>query len=155
MSSYNGNRSGFTPSLSVSIWTLDAPAAGDFAEVVAIGWGGELIVSTAYHTRWVRPLTAGVGALTAIAPGLLNPNSPAAALEFGAPFATTEPILPTEGIGDLHNQNWNGHGGLGYVALPIAAPWRIINGKLQDQITCINLAGVDGNGSSYTVTWRE
>lgn len=155
MSAFTGSNSGHTPSTSVDNWTLDAGVAGEVGRILSISWGGELIVSTGYHTRWVRPLTAGVGALTAIAPGLVNPNSGAPALEFGQGFATTEPILPAEKVGDLHNQNWNAHGGLGYVSLPLASPWQLINGALLDQLSCRNLAGVDAGGSSYGVTWDE
>ena len=117
MPTYSGANSGFTPSLTSSNWTMDASTAGDVGSVISIGWGGELTTSTGYHTRWVRPTTAGVGALTAITPEDHSPNFSTPLLEFGATFATTQDVLPAEPIA-LHNQNWNAHGGLGYVALP-------------------------------------
>jgi len=159
MSTFNGANSGFTPDIvqsnaGVSNWDLDASTAGDVAQVISIGWGGELTTSTGYHTRWVRPTAAGTGAITAIGVEDSSPHGVAELLEFGNAYATLDPALPAEPQA-LHNQNWNAHGGLGYVALPLASPWVIINGLLQDTISCRNLAGVDANGSSYTVTWTE
>ncbi len=154
MPTFSGANSGHTPSLTADNWTMDASSAGDVARIISIGWGGQLTTSTGYHTRWVRPTTGGVGALTAITAEDHDPAYSIPLLEFGAVFATTEPVLPAEPIA-LHNQNWNAHGGLGYVALPLAAPWLIINGLLNDQLSCRNLAGVDAGGSSYSVVWNE
>lgn len=154
MPAYAGAQSGITPSLSDDNWAMDASSAGDVAKILGIGWGGELTTSTGYHTRWVRPTTSGVGALTPITPEDHHPAYSTPFVEFGAGWGTTPPVLPSEPIA-LHNQNWNAHGGLGYVVLPLANPWLLINGLLNDQLCCRNLSGIDANGSSYTVTWEE
>ncbi len=159
MPTFAGARSGHTPDILQTTagednWCIDASAAGDVATIIAIGWGGELTTSTGYHTRWVRPTTGGVGALTPITVEPHNPRYATSLVEFGGIFATSAPVLPAEPIA-LHNQNWNAHGGLGYVALPLASPWMVVNGLLVDQLCCRNIAGVDAGGSSYTVTWTD
>lgn len=159
MPTFTGANSGHTPDLAqgntgVSNWDLDASTIGDVARILSIGWGGELTTSTGYHTRWVRPTAAGTGAITAIAVSEHSPHGVSALLDFGNNYATLEPALPAEPEA-LHNQNWNAHGGLGYVALPLASPWLIINGLLEDTVSCRNLAGIDAGGSSYQVTWEE
>jgi hypothetical protein len=154
MPTFAGNQSNHTPSTSADNWTMDASTAGDIGRVISIGWGGNLTTSTGYETRWVRPTTAGVGALTAITAEDHDPAYSTPLCEFGAGFMTTEPVLPAEPIG-LHVQYWNAHGGLGYVALPLASPWLVVSGLLNDQLSCRNLAGTDAGGSSYSVVWNE
>ena len=154
MPAYQAAVSTFTPSLTDDNWTLEGDTAGDYGEVVAIGWGGELTTSTGYRTRWVRPTTSGVGAGTAGTPEDHSPGYSTPLISFFTTYATTQPVLPASPIA-LFLQSWNEHGGLGYVALPLASPWLIRNGLLQDSISCRNLAGVDANGSSYQVTWNE
>jgi hypothetical protein len=151
---FNGGRLGFTPSLTSPNWVLDADTAGDVGQVLSIGFGGELTTSTGYRTRWVRSTTGGVGAGTAITDEGSHPGYVTAQVSLFSAYATTQPVLPAAPIA-LHGQSWNAHGGVGYVALPLAAPWLIINGVGQDDIVCQNLAGVDANGSSYYVTWKE
>ena len=152
MPTYAGTRIGFTPSTSLDNWTLFASAAGDVGEIIAIGWGGELTTSTGYRTRWVRPTTAGITP-SALVPEDHTPGYSTPLLEIDATFST-DPVIPASPTA-LFAQSWNAHGGLGYVALPLAAPWRVINGVLQGQISCRNDAGVDANGSSYSCTWSE
>ena len=154
MPAYVGAVAAFTPSLTDDNWTLEADAAGDVGKVIAIGWGGELTTSTAYRSRWVRATTAGVGAGTALTPEDHHPGYSAPNVSLYSTYATTQPVLPAAPTA-LFLQSWNAHGGLGYVALPLASPWFIINGLLADTISCRNLAGVDANGSSYQVTWEE
>ena len=143
---------GFTPVTTDDNWTLNAGSAGDVGEVISIGWGGELTTSTGYRTRWVRPTTAGVTEVVMVVedhtPGYSTP------LLSIADGWTTQPVIPASPVA-LFGQSWNAHGGLGYVALPLAAPWRCINGVLQGQISCRNDAGADANGSSYSCTWSE
>ena len=154
MPAYDGAVAAFTPSLTDDNWTLDADTAGDVGKVIAIGWGGELTTSTAYRTRWVRPTTGGVGAGTALTPEDHNPGYSTPLISLFSTYATTQPVLPSSPTA-LFLQSWNAHGGLGYVALPLASPWMIVNGLAQSAISCRNLAGVDANGSSYQVTWEE
>jgi len=153
MPSFSGNQGAFTPSTVQDNWTLEADGAGEVGEVISIGWGGRMTTTTGYRTRWVRPSTAGASTFTPV--GAIqghNPNYNTALLRFGT-FATA-PVLPTDPE-NLHAQDWNAHGGLGFVVLPLATPWRIINGLLRSQISCRNVAGVDANGSSYSVEWVE
>ena len=154
MPTYHGARTAFTPATNSDNWALEGLTAGDVGHIIAIGWGGELTTTTGYRTRWVRPTTDGVGAITAITAEDHNPSYSTPLLAFGHTYATTQSVLPAEPIA-LFSQSWNAHGGLGYVALPLASPWRIINGVLESTICCRNLAGVDANGSSYQVTWEE
>lgn len=152
MPAFSGNQGAHTPATTQDNWTLDTNAVGEMAKVVSIGWGGRLTTSTGYRTRWVRPTTAGSGALTGIATEAHSPNFATPNLQFGT-FATA-PVLPTDPDA-LHAQDWNAHGGLGYVVLPLATPWWLVDGVLTGQLSCRNIAGVDASGSSYGVTWEE
>ncbi len=154
MPTFSGSRAGFTPSTTSSNWVLEGDTAGDVGSIVAIGWGGELTTSTAYRTRWVRATTAGVGAGTALASEAHTPGHATPLISLYSGYATTEEVLPAAPDA-LHLQSWNAHGGLGYVALPLAAPWQIVNGVLTATVSCRNLVGTDANGSSYSVTWTE
>ena len=154
MPTFSGNRAAFTPSTTSSNWVLEADTAGDAGKIVAIGWGGELTTSTAYRTRWVRATTAGVGAGTALAEEAHTPGYATPLISLYSAYATTQEVLPSAPDA-LHLQSWNAHGGLGYIALPLASPWMVLNGVLTGTISCRNLAGVDANGSSYSVTWSE
>lgn len=141
-----------TPSTTQDNYTLEADTAGDVMKVVSIGWGGRLTTSTGYRTRWVRPTTGGSGIFTALGTESHSPgyNTP---LGRAGTYATA-PTLPADPDA-LHGQDWNAHGGLGYVVLPLATPWWIINGLLTNQLSCRNIAGVDANGSSYSAVWEE
>ena len=154
MPTFSAGRAGFTPATNSPNWVLDADTAGDVGKVLQIGWGGELTTSTGYRTRWVRSATGGVGALTALTPDDHNPSYSTPLVSVGSTYATTEPVLPAAPTA-LHIQSWNAHGGIGAMALPLASPWLVINGVQQDDLVCQNLAGVDANGSSYTVVWEE
>lgn len=154
MSGFSANQGAHTPSTTQDNWTLEADGAGEVGMVSSIGWGGRLTTSTGYRTRWVRPSTAGSGIFTAV--GAIQGEGPnvaaTALLRFGT-FATA-PTLPADPAA-LHAQDWNGHGGLGYIVLPLATPWYVINGVSAGQLSCRNVAGVDASGSSYGVHWSE
>lgn len=155
MAMFSGGVQSITPSTSDDNWTLEADTAGDVAMVRAFGWGGQLTTSTGFVTRWTPPMTAGVGAGTAITVAAHNPNRGANIVPLYSTYATTQPVLESAGVADLHNQAWNAHGGLGYIALPLAAPWIVINGVAQASISCRNTAGTTATSSSYTVTFEE
>lgn len=150
---YTTTRIGFTPIATDDNMTLECNAAGEMARITAIGWGGSLTTSTGYRTRWVRPTTAGItpgGTLTA------EDHSP----NYSSPLAlvsttwATQPVIPGVPTA-LFAQAWNAHGGLGYVALPLANPWIVVNGVLTGGLSVRNDVGIDANGSSYQWTWQE
>lgn len=153
MSAFAANQGAFTPSTAQDNWTLEADGASEVGLVTEISWGGRLTSSAGYRTRWVRPTTAGSGAFTALAMGRLGPNLGTAPLLRAGTFATA-PTLPTD-PDNLHAQDWNANGGLGYIVLPLRKPWYLINGVSQSQISCRNVAGTDASGSSYGVQWEE
>jgi YD repeat-containing protein len=153
MPSFSWNNGAFTPATTNDNWTLEADTAGDFCKVVSIGWGGRLTTSTGYRTRWTRPTTAGASTFTALTKASHTPGYDTPLCRTGT-FATA-PVLATDPAGNLHAQDWNAHGGLGYIVLPLANPWFLSNGVLQGQVSCRNVAGTDANGSSYTVTIEE
>ena len=152
MPSFSGHQGANTPATNQDNWTLDADTAGDVARVISIGWGGRLTTSTGYRTRWVRPTTAGTGTFTALGNEAHHPGYATPLCRIGT-FATA-PVLPTD-PDNLHAQDWNAHGGVGYVVMPLAKEWIVINGLLQGQISCRNVAGTDASGSSYGTTWDE
>lgn len=153
MTQFTVERGAFTPATNQDNYTLDANDAGDVMRVVSVSFGGRLTTSTGYRTRWVRPTTAGAGIFTALTEGDHNPGHATANGRAGT-FATA-PTLPTDPAGNLLAMDWNAHGGIGYIALPLAAPWIIVNGLAQAQISCRNIAGTDANGSNYSATWEE
>jgi hypothetical protein len=154
MSAFRAYQGAHTPATNQDNYTFEADTAGDVAQVTEISWGGRLTTSTGYRTRWVRPSTAGSSTFTAV--GAIQgagPNIGATALcRFGT-FATA-PTLPADPTA-LHAQDWNAHGGIGYIVLPLGSPWFVINGVSQAQISCRNVAGTDANGSSYGLGWSE
>lgn len=154
MGSYSGNQGAHTPSTTQDNYTIDAENAGEIGKVVSIGWGGRLTTSTGYRTRWARPTTIGSGIFTAV--GAIERHgfnlTVAALLRFGT-FGTA-PVLASDPSA-LHAQDWNAHGGLGFIVMPLANPWWIVNGQLTGQVSCRNIAGVDANGSSYSASWEE
>ena len=152
---YSGGVQEHTPSTTVDNWTLEADTAGDYAEIKSFGWVGYLTTSTGFVTRWVRATTAGVGAPVAITCSLHQVNSGTNIVPLYTTYATTPPVIPASGVGDLHNQAWNAHGGLGFIALPLASPWVVMNGVLADTISCRNVVGVTASSSSYHVTFTE
>lgn len=154
MSAFACERGAFTPATNQDNWTLEADTSGDVLQVSQIGWGGRLTASTGYRTRWTRPTTGGSSTFTALTHALLGPNLGATALGRIGTFATA-PTLATDPAGNLHAQDWNAHGGLGFVVLPLATPWYLVNGQLTGQLSCRNVAGVDANGSDYSVQWVE
>ncbi len=143
----------FTPSTSADSWNLDSTAAGAFGKVVAFGWGGRLTTSTGYRTRWTRPTTAGTSSFTVLTAAFQQPNYVTMLTRVGtwANAAT----LATDPAGNLWAQDWNAQGGVGMIVLPLANPWWVLNGILQGQISCRNVAGTDASGSSYEVTVEE
>lgn len=153
MATFSGGNGAFTPSTTADNWVLDANTAGDVGKVVAIGWGGRLTTSTGYRTRWARPSTNATGTFTSLNPQAGTPGaSPTCQL---GTFATNT-TLPADPA-NLFAQDWNAHGGLGYVVLPLASPWYVVSSATagHQQIACRNVAGVDASGSNYTATWDE
>lgn len=159
MPTFNANRSSFTPAAfgasSVPNWCLDAVGTGVFGKIVMFSWGGQETTSTAYSTRWVRPLTAGTGAKTAITIGYAQPNYATAAFTATASYGTLQPATTGAGVGDLWNESWNGQGGVGAIALPLNNPWWVSTGVLAGALECQNVVGAGANTTSYGVTWEE
>lgn len=153
MPTYTSGNGAFTPSASQDNWTLDSQTAGVFGKVVAIGWGGRLTTSTGYRTRWTRPTTAGSSTFTALTNAYHQPNYATVGSRVGT-FASA-PTLAADPAGNLFAQDWNAQGGQGLFVPPLANPWWFVNGILQGQISCRNIAGTDANGSSYEVTVEE
>lgn len=153
MPTYTSGNGAFTPSTSTDNWTLDSQTAGVFGKVVAVGWGGRLTTSTGYRTRWTRPTGAASGAFTALTNAYHQPNY----VTFGSRTGTfaTPATLAADPGGNLWAQDWNAQGGVGDIIHPLANPWWFVNGVLQGQISCRNIAGTDANGSSYEVTVEE
>jgi hypothetical protein len=154
MPTFMGNNGAFTPSTSSDIWVLDADGAGEFGKVISIGWGGRLTTSTGYRTRWFRPTGTATSTQTSLNPERANGTMGGTPLLFFGTYATNS--TPSTDPKNLHAQDWNAHGGLGYVVLPLANPWWVTNGSTAaQQIACRNAAGVDASGSSYSLTWEE
>ena len=153
MPTFTGSNGAFTPATNQDNYTLEADTAGDVAKVVSIGWGGRLTTSTGYRTRWTRPTTAGSSTFTALTKASHTPSYDTPLCRVGT-FATA-PTLAADPAGNLFSQDWNAHGGLGFVVLPLANPWYLIQGLLTSQLSCRNIAGTDASGSSYQVTWEE
>lgn len=153
MATFNGGIGAFTPSTDSDNWTLFADGAGDLGAVVSIGWGGRLTTSTGYRTRWCRPSVNGTTVSASLS---LEANNPGSANLCTLVKLVTAPTLPADPR-NLHAQDWNAHGGLGFVVLPLASPWFVVNSSTagQGQISCRNVAGTDANGSNYTVSWQE
>ncbi len=153
MPTYTSGNGGFTPSLSSDIWTWDTQTAAVFGKVVAIGWGGREVTSTAYRTRWCRPTSAATGTFTALTNAYHQPNY----VTFGSRVGTFTLVatLPSDPAGNLWAQDWNGQGGVGMIVMPLANPWWGVNGALQGQISCRNSAGVGGSTTSYEATVEE
>ncbi|MFQ5741988.1 MAG: hypothetical protein ACE5HV_00185 [Acidobacteriota bacterium] len=154
MPGYSGNVDAFTPSLTDDNYTLEGDTSGDLAKVRMVNWGGELVASTAYRTRWVRPTTAGVGAGTAGSVEAHNPRFAAPLTSFFTTYATTQPVLPATPDA-LFLTAWNAHGGLGILVLPPGMEWEVAFGLLTASLSCRNLVGVDANGSTYGIGWEE
>lgn len=153
MSAYGGGNGAFKPATNQDSWVLDADTAGDTAHITEIGWGGRLTASTGYRTRWSRPTTNAASTFTSLAPQAKTPNStPLCRL---GTFATAATLAADPS--NLYATDWNAHGGIGFVAMPIAQPWLVVNSATagHGQVTCRNVAGTDANGSSYTVSWVE
>lgn len=155
MPTFSSGNGAFTPSTTVDNWNLDyIVTAGSFGKVVAIGWGGRLTTSTGYRTRWTRPTTAGTSSFTVLTNAYHQPNYVAVQGRVGQ-YKNVNPTLATDPAGNLWAQDWNAQGGVGMIVMPLANPWWVVNGVLQSQISCINIAGTDASGSSYEVTVEE
>ena len=153
MASFSGGNGAFTPLTTNDNWVLEADATGEMGKIVSIGWGGRLTASTGYRTRWVRPSTNASSTFTTLNPQASNPaTTPVCRLGTFATNAT----LPTDPA-NLFAQDWNAHGGLGYVVFPPSGQWIVINSSTAgyQQIACRNVAGTDASGSNYTVSWEE
>lgn len=144
----------FTPVTTNDNWNLDyGITAGSFGKVIAIGWGGRLTTSTGYRTRWTRPTTAALGTYATLTSAFHQPNYGTMQGRVGT--WNTAAVLATDPGGNLWAQDWNAQGGLGMIVMPLANPWWLVNGILQGQISCRNVAGTDASGSSYEVTFEE
>ena len=154
MATFSGQNGAFTPATNADNWVLDADTAGDVGQVVEVGWGGRLTTSTGYRTRWARPTTNASSTFTTLTPQSGSPtSSPGCRVGTFATAAT----LGTDPGNNLYSQDWNAHGGVGVLVLPLGAPWYVVNSATagHQQIACRNVAGTDANGSSYTVLWTE
>ncbi len=153
MPTYTSGNGAFTPSLSSDIWVWDTQSSGQFGKIVAIGWGGSEVTSSAYRTRWTRPSTAALGTFTALTSAFHSPNF----ITFGTRVGTfnTVSLQASDPAGNLWAQNWNGQGGVGMIVMPLANPWWAVNGILQSQIICKTITGVGGSTTSYEVTVEE
>ncbi len=145
----------FTPSINTDNWCWDTQTAGVFGKVVAIGWGGRLTTSTAYRTRWARPLNACTGTFTALTSAYHQPNYTSGTFGSRIGTFTNSGGLPVDPGGNLWAQDWNAQGGVGMIVMPLANPWWAVNGVLNGQICCRPVVGLDPNGSSYEVTIEE
>jgi len=153
---YAGGNAAFTPSTTNDNWTLDVSGTtGLVARVLTIGWGGRETASVAYATRWTRPTAAGSGSATAITIATTDPNYNSPLAKLTSTYGTSQPTLAADPAGNLHRQDWNGYGGLGYIVFPIAQPWLVISGVLTSQLSCRNISGTTANVSSYHVEWEE
>lgn len=155
MPGFNASQAQFTPSTTVDNWTLSGLTGGDNCKITQFHWGGGQVATIKYITRWVRPTTAGVGSGTAITHGSDDPGFNTPLFQANSVYATTPPVIPAAGVGDLYRTDWNAHGGLGYIVLPLNKEWKVINGLLTGEFSCRNEAGVDANGSSYGLGWFE
>jgi hypothetical protein len=156
MPTFSGGNAAFTPSATNDNWTLSyAATSGSFGKIVEFGWGGSLTTSTGYRTRWTRPTTGGTGGGTAITIAANQPNYATPQASLYSTYTTSQPVLAADPSGNLHRQDWNGQGGLGFIALPLANPWWMSNGILQSAISCRNTVGTDANASSYHCCWEE
>lgn len=153
MGNFAGGNGAFTPATNADNWVLDADTAGDIGKIISIGWGGRLTTSTGYRTRWARPSTNAGSTFTN-----LNPQAGVPGVTAGCRLGTfaTAATLPTDPA-NLHAQDWNAHGGLGFIVMPLSSPWYVVNSATagHQQVACRNVAGVDANGSSYQVSWEE
>lgn len=160
MPTFSANQGAFTPPVTSDNWTLDATTtAGPFGRVTEFSWGGRLTTSSGYRTRWTRPSTLGTGTITAITLAGNNPNYATNGVKIATftGYATTQPTLVTDPGANLHAQDWNAQGGVGYIVLPLAQPWWVVGngGVSSQQLSCRNVAGNDANGSTYGVVWQE
>ena len=153
MGNFSGGNGAFTPATNADNWVLEADTAGDIGKVVSIGWGGRLTTSTGYRTRWCRPSTKASSTFTSLNP---QGGTPAATATCRLGTFVTAATLPTDPA-NLHAQDWNAHGGLGFIVMPLSSPWYVVNSATagHGQIACRNVAGVDASGSSYVVSWDE
>ena len=153
MAAFTGGNGAFTPSTSADSWVLDANATGKMGKITSIGWGGRGVSSTGYRTRWTRPSTNASSTFTSLVPQATNPATSATCVLGTYVTNATLPADPS----NLFAQDWNVHGGVGYVALAPSAVWLVVNASTAgyQQICCRNVAGIDASLSTYTVQWEE
>ena len=133
-----------------------AATAGTLGKVVEFSWGGSLTTSSGYRTRWTRPTTGGTQAAgTTITLGYNQPNYTTAGGALYSTYTTSQPVLAADPSGNLHRQDWNGQGGLGFIALPLNNPWWLSSSILTSSLSCRNTLGTDASASSYHVAWEE
>jgi hypothetical protein len=154
MSNFSGGNGVFTPATNADNFVLDAQATGNIGKVAQIGWGGRLTTSTGYRTRWSRPTTNATSTFTSLVP---SAGTPTATPTCRLGTFLTAAVLATDPGGNLFQQDWNAHGGVGFIQMPLASPWYVVFSATAgyQQVACRNVAGVDANGSSYTISWDE
>lgn len=155
MAVFSANRGAFTPSLSTVNYTLWAAGVVSVAFLTTITWGGRANSSTAYRTRWAHPSTPGsTGASANLTAVVHSPGTTVTNTVANLTFNAVQPVLPTEPE-NLFAQDWNAHGGVGLLILPVG--WIVCgtNNDSKSQICCINTQGTDANVSEYGLTWEE
>ena len=154
MPTFDVTRNAFTPSATQN-WVLWADAAGEYAKVKSVHWGGSAPASAPAVTRWVRPTTAGSGAAVVT----LTPQAPSYKLPTAACLCgtvTTPPTLPASPI-SLFLTDWNKFGGLGRYNMDDLEYWEIINGAAgpATQIVCAQDLELTANTMSAGLSWIE
>jgi hypothetical protein len=149
MALYTGSRLNRTPTGSQDEWTLDA-ASGEVGALYFVEAGAEATATFAMRTRWTYS-SAASGSLTALT-SILKTDPAQQALtnliNFGSPYATTQPTLDA---GDWYAEGWNAHGGLVRYQAGLPQDELVIIGpKL---VSCRTVVGVQV--SDYICKWRE
>jgi hypothetical protein len=144
---YVGERLSITPATTTDNWTLDA-GSGEVGRIIEVTVSGEIATSGAMATR-VAKSSGASGALTTISTIMKPfPSAPTNAIDFGTPYAVTQPTLDA---GAWFARSWNAHGGyIHYWADPAYEALYFIGAKT---VSCRNTVGT--STSSYTVRWEE
>lgn len=151
MAYYSAQRAAFTPSTSADNFSMYMN--GGYLAVATIGWGGRGTGSAAYRTIWTRPTTNGVTFTAAATVQKLTPGAGNPAANFVTNWST-QPVLPAE-PNHLFAQDWDVHGGSGYLMLPETGRWILCTTSTISHISCRNIVGTDPNLSTYWAIWEE
>ena len=120
--------------------------ANQFSLVMEWGFGGEVTASTLMRGGSSRA-AEGVGARTAVTPGIYNEGATASSTFLSSTFNTTQPAI--EG-GYMWERSWNAHGG---VVRWLAAPGQEIS--LLGVSTVILENTVGAALANYGFVWGE